>query len=256
MERSGPTRSELGIAQTAQGSPGARGWTTLTVPDTLAGGGEGLPLPFGRPERSTTVSTLASPSLTLDPDAGLVRRMANGDEHALATLYDRYAGPLHLLALRIAGERADADEVVLDAFAQAWREAGRFRPDRGSVAAWLTTICRSRALDLVRSRNRRGQAIDRAQRAEPLGAPGLGAGGGDPAGITLHAERVELVHTALKALPPPQREAIELAYYHGLSQAEIAERLSQPLGTIKTRVRLAMERLRDALRTYHTEAPV
>jgi RNA polymerase sigma-70 factor, ECF subfamily len=187
--------------------------------------------------------------------AALVARMARGDEQALAALYDRFSGPLYAVAFRIAGERADADEIVLDTFTQAWRDAGRFAAGRGSPAAWLTMICRSRALDLVRSRGRRTRAADRAQAAHPDGAPGMGAGPAGPERSAELAEEGRQMAAALETLPAPQREAIELAFYDGLSHAEIAARLDEPLGTVKTRVRLGMQKLRDLLRPHHAEAP-
>lgn len=193
-------------------------------------------------------------SFAPETDRGLVERMARGDEAALSALYDKHAGVLYGIAYRITGEGADAEEVVLDAFQQAWREGGRFREERGSVAAWLTMICRSRALDLVRARGRRDRAVDRAVLASPDEAPAHGRGPGPAGGAAEGSERSQAVSAALETLSPPQRQAIELAFYHGLSQSEIAERLSEPLGTIKTRVRLGMQKLREALRPYYFEA--
>lgn len=190
-------------------------------------------------------------SLAGQTDSDLLRQAALGEESALGVLYDRYAPALYGVALRISGERADAEEIVIDAFAQAWREAGRFQGNRGSVIAWLTVICRSRALDLVRARGRRGRLVASAQAEGPEQSPGMGAGGsgsGDPE----QAEQRTLVRDALDALSPPQRQAVELAFYEGLTHSEIAERLGEPLGTIKTRLRLGMQKLREALRSYHT----
>jgi RNA polymerase sigma-70 factor (ECF subfamily) len=198
--------------------------------------------------------TTATPRSTATTDQDLLERAARGDERGLAELYDRYAPPLYSLALRVTGLQADAEEVVLDAFSQAWREAGRFRADRGSVGAWLTMICRTRALDLIRSRGRRGKALDRAQGATPDGSPGMGSPNADPSRAAELSEQADQVNQALETLSPPQREAISLAFYEGLSHSEIAERLSQPLGTVKTRVRLGMQKLRDALRPYYAEA--
>jgi len=185
-------------------------------------------------------------------DTELLRRTAQGDEAALGTLYDKYAGALYGVAYRIAGERADAEEIVLDAFAQAWREAGRFQGERGSVIAWLTMICRSRALDLVRARGRRGRLVASAHAQEPEKSPAMGSG---PDADTLDPEQLErnaVVRIALGELSAPQRQAVDLAYYQGLSHSEIAERLGEPLGTIKTRLRLGMQKLRDALRPYYS----
>jgi len=176
----------------------------------------------------------------------LVARIATGEEAALSELYDRFAPTLFSIALRLSGEQADAEEIVLDTFAQAWKEADRFRHERGSVIAWLTMMCRSRSLDLLRAGRRRARLIDQA-------------GAGSRATIesaeanVLQTERCHMVAQALAELPDPQRLALQLAYFEGLSQSEIAERLGEPLGTIKTRVRSAMQKLREALRPYYFE---
>ncbi len=190
---------------------------------------------------------------TSELDRSLLDRAAHGDEAAFEQLYDRYSAVLYALALRIAGEASDAEEIVLDSLTQAWREATRFRPDRGSVIAWLTTICRSRALDLVRARGRRSRLLDSATVAALDAPPAMGSApaAGDRELDLL--ERRQWVAEALRTLSQPQRQAIELAYYDGLSHSEIAERLGEPLGTVKTRVRLAMERLRETLRPYYIE---
>src|SRR5438132_12134818 len=128
--------------------------------------------------RAMATLPLSTPSET---DRGLLDRVAQGDEAALESLYDRYAGMLNALAHRIAGESSDAEEIVLDTFAKAWRDATRFRSERGSVAAWLTMICRSRALDLVRARGRGARLLTRAAASAPDAAPAMGAAapGGD-----------------------------------------------------------------------------
>ena len=205
--------------------------------------------------RPSTV-TMAIPSMSPanESDRRLLEMMARGDEQALAALYDRFSGALYGVALRIAGERADADEIVLDSFQQAWRDSTRFREERGSVAAWLTMICRSRALDLVRSRVRRERAVNRAETAAPGDVPALGRGPTATSGASDAGERGRIVAAAMEQLAEPQRQAIELAFFEGLSHSEIAERLREPLGTIKTRVRLGMQKLRDALRAYYFEA--
>lgn len=197
---------------------------------------------------------MASPPLTSssESDRALLDRIVRGDEAALGRLYDSYAPSLYALAYRIAGERSDAEEIVLDCFAQAWRDAQRFRAERGSVIAWLTTICRSRALDLVRARGRRTRLVSNAAAADPEEAPAMGQNPGGEGDVE-RAERRRIVANAVLELSSPQREAIELAYYAGLSHSEIAERLGEPLGTVKTRVRLAMEKLREVLRPYYKE---
>jgi len=194
------------------------------------------------------------PATTASPaDRDLVGKAAGGDHQAIAALYDRYGGVLYAVAYRIVGERADAEEVVVEAFAQAWREAPRFEDSRGSVAGWLTMIARSRALDLLRARNRRERITASAVADRPETPPAMGSSRDDPSSSYDHAERCQQVQNALETLSPLQRQAIELAYFEGLSQSEIAERLQEPLGTVKTRVRLGMQKLRDRLRPYYFE---
>jgi RNA polymerase sigma-70 factor (ECF subfamily) len=190
-------------------------------------------------------------------DSELLQRLAAGDESAVGPLYDRYGPVLYAIVFRIVGQRADAEEVVMEAFAQAWRDARRFEAQRGSVAAWLTMMARSRALDLVRARERRQRITVAASREEePDVAPAMGGWRGGPADRVEQAEQRNRVETALSQLSPVQRQAIELAFYEGLTQSEIAEQLKEPLGTIKTRVRLGMQKLRDALRPYYLEQGV
>lgn len=210
-------------------------------------------LPIASPQ--SMFPSMVTPPLPrpAETDRALLDRVARGDEPALESLYDRYSGVLHAVAFRISGERSDAEEIVLDSFSQAWREATRFQSERGSVIAWLTMICRSRALDLVRARGRRSRLATKAVAAEPDAAPAMGSvnPGGDRDIEQL--ERRTVVNDALRALSPAQRRAVELAFYDGLSHSEIAVRLGEPLGTIKTRVRLGMQKLRESLRPYYSE---
>ncbi|MBA3521370.1 MAG: sigma-70 family RNA polymerase sigma factor [Gemmatimonadales bacterium] len=186
-------------------------------------------------------------------DRDLIANAAGGDERAIAALYDRYGEVVYAIAYRIVGQRADAEEVVIEAFAQAWRDAPRFEVARASVAGWLTMIARSRALDLVRSRSRRERITASAAADRSEGSPAMGGWRSDPALSLDHSERRQQVELALQKLSPPQRQAIELAYFEGLSQSEIAERLKEPLGTVKTRVRLGMQKLRECLRPFYFE---
>jgi len=195
----------------------------------------------------------AAPRPAAVTDGELVARAAGGDERAVGLLYDRYAAVLYAVAYRIVGQRADAEEVVVEAFAQAWRDAPRFEAARGSVAGWLTTIARSRALDLVRARSRRERITAAAAADRPDTPPAMGNLRADPAGSLDQEERRRQVRRALDTLSPSQRQAIELAYFEGLSQSEIAERLQEPLGTVKTRVRLGMQKLREMLRPFYFE---
>lgn len=184
------------------------------------------------------------------PDDVLVRAMADGEADAMAQLYDRWSASLFGLALRITREKADAEEVVVDAFAQAWRDAGRFEPGRGSVGAWLATIARSRALDLVRASGRRHRLTDTAAATSGDTAIAMGSHFSSPSAHVEDDERSRKVRQALDELPAPQRMALEMAYFGGLSQSEIASELSEPLGTVKTRVRLGLRKLRELLEPY------
>lgn len=186
-------------------------------------------------------------------DAELLARAARGDERAVGMVYDRYGQVMYAVAFRIVRQPGDAEEVVAEAFAQAWREASRFEAGRGSVAAWLTVMTRSRALDLVRARTRRERITDTAQRSDPEGTLGMGTPGASPDAAVEARERERRVAEALADLSPPQRTAIELAFFEGLSHSEIAERLNEPLGTVKTRVRLGMQKLRESLKPYFYE---
>jgi len=182
------------------------------------------------------------------PDRALVELMAGGDERALGALYDRHGEMAYCLALAVARERADAEEIVADAFGQVWRNAASYDPGRGSVAGWLATITRTRALDLVRARGRRARAMERAAQADgaglasPMGAPA------EPPDLRIErGEARRLVARSLADLPEQQRRVIELAYFGGLSQSEIAVELQEPLGTVKTRMRAGMQKLRGSL---------
>jgi RNA polymerase sigma-70 factor (ECF subfamily) len=177
-----------------------------------------------------------------EADRSAVRRLARGDGEALAEIYDRHARLLYSLALRIVRLQADAEDVLQEVFAQVWRQAPRYDASRGTVIGWLVTLTRSRALDRLRRGRARPQATDAERAAEKLpdSAPGID--------LTLvSTQQAEAVRAALEALPENQRVPLELAYYEGLSQSEIAEKLGAPLGTIKTRMRQALLRLREAV---------
>jgi len=175
-------------------------------------------------------------------DESSLRRLASGDQAAAARLYDRHVRPLYSLILRILGNETEAEDVLQEVFAQAFRQASRYDARRGAVAAWLLTIARSRAIDRLRARRTRVEARTGEQTLGemPDAQP-------DAASTMLDEERSRLVRQALGELPMLQRMAIELAYYEGLSHSEIAERLEQPLGTVKTRIRLGLLKLRDVL---------
>ena len=185
--------------------------------------------------------------------------MAAGDEQALGALYDRWVVSVHTLAYHLLGDEDEAEDVVEETFWQAWRQAGRFEASRGAVSAWLSTIARSRALDHLRARRRRAEepydapaAAGAADRGSVVDAPSRI---GDPQHDSERAERARDIAVALTALPPEQREVIELAYFGGLSQSEIAAKIAQPLGTVKTRARLALEKLRAPLAPHRESVP-
>ena len=175
-------------------------------------------------------------------DQQTLDRMASGDGEALAELYDRHAGRVYSLALRIVRDTTEAEDVVQDVFVQAWRQASRYTASRGVVAAWLLMLARSRAIDRLRAR--------RARPEEPGGetaATQLVDSGPPVEWQYLSSEQIRLVRTALERLPFLQRLAIELAYFEGLTHVEIAARLEEPLGTVKTRIRSALTKLRESL---------
>jgi len=174
-------------------------------------------------------------------DRELIGKVAAGSEDALRALNRRYGGALVALAERVVGSRADAEEVAADVLWQIWRQAERFDPARGSAGAWIMTLARSRAIDRVRARNAR---IPGAVTAEPAEI----AVNDDPAPQIYSRECRQVIGTAMENLPRPEREVLELAYYSELSQTEIAERTGMPLGTVKTRVRGALTKLRAALK--------
>jgi RNA polymerase sigma factor (sigma-70 family) len=200
-----------------------------------ARGGEGrvVALRGRRRERPTTARELAHLS-----DEAVLALIARSDEGALAELYRRFGRLAYGLAFRILRDDALAQDAVQEAFLGVWRAAGRFAAERSKPSTWLLTLVHRRAVDLVRREERR--------RAEPLQAESepADAATGDEAEL---AARRQVIREALRKLPPEQREAIELAYYGGYTQSELAERLGQPLGTIKSRMFTGLARLREAL---------
>ncbi len=172
----------------------------------------------------------------------LVRKIASGDQAAMGALYDATSRLVYGIVLRVLSDAATAEEVTLDVYTQVWRQAASFDAGRGGPLAWLTTIARSRAIDRLRS------GWQDQQRKQPLDVVGdAPAGAAGPEEMTVAAERQRFVRQALAQLSPEQREVLELAYYSGLSHSEIAAKLNQPLGTVKTRTRLGMIKLREAL---------
>ena len=177
-------------------------------------------------------------------DERLIRLIVQSQEQALAQLYDRYHRLIFSLALAIVNDQATAEEITLDVFMRVWQKAGTYRADQAKVSTWLTHIARHHAIDVLRRRAARvdqfavhwEDARSNSESSEP-----------DPQETVELSLRRERIHAALAQLPPEQKEALYLAYFGGYSQSQIADVLKQPLGTIKTRLRLAMQKLREFL---------
>ncbi len=199
--------------------------------------------PFALPsarQRAVHPSTL--PAMDAAPsDVSLVARCADGDEGALAELYDRFGRAAYGLALRIVRDATQAEDVVQEAFMDLWRSAARFDASRSRPASYLLTFVHRRAVDLIR----REQA--RPQRGGDVDDLSVASTADDPPSVVVASEQGTTVRQALAALPVLQRQVLELAYFNGLSQSEIAERLGEPLGTVKSRTHVALSRLRELL---------
>jgi len=176
-------------------------------------------------------------------DLSLITRIGHQDQEALALLYDRYAQVLFAVAFKILGSTEEAEEVVLDVWRQVWRVASTYTPQRGRVDTWLFMLLRSRALDRRRSLKRSERVTVAAQELTVTAFQESV----DPAENAVIAERRQQVRIALAQLPCEQRQVLELVYYQGLTHAEIAAQTGQPLGTVKTRIRLGLVKLRQAL---------
>jgi RNA polymerase sigma-70 factor, ECF subfamily len=174
-------------------------------------------------------------------DNDLLRAVSRGDEQALAAIYDRYRLILFGLILRILHDRQEAEDVLQEAFVQVWRRSSDFDESRGRAFTWLVTIARSRALDRLRSLG------SRAKLADEVVAHSLYEEAGDAAEDALKAEQGTIVRRALAELPEEQRRTLFLAYFEGLTQTEIAARLGDPLGTVKTRMRSGLMKLKELL---------
>lgn len=176
-------------------------------------------------------------------DNELLQAIRRGDEQALAAIYDRYRRILFGLVLRIVNDRQEAEDVLQEAFLQVWRRAADFDEGRGRVFTWLVTIARSRALDRLRVLGSRARLADEVV-AHSVGGEVVG----DAAEDALKSEQGTIVRQALRELPEDQRRALFLAYFEGLTQTEISARLGEPLGTVKTRMRSGLMKLREVMR--------
>jgi RNA polymerase sigma-70 factor (ECF subfamily) len=170
-------------------------------------------------------------------DAELLGRVGTGDQEAFETLYRRYVRPLFGLALRRLGDRGQAEDAVQDAFAAIWRSASTYRPERGAAGGWMYTVARNAIVDRLR---RNGPSADAELPELPSQEPG-------PAQQTEDSYVSWRVHRALEELQPREREVIELAYWSGMSQSEVADYLGLPLGTVKTRTRSGLAHLSSLL---------
>ena len=180
--------------------------------------------------------------------ATLLPSVARGSVPAFEEFYDRYASTVYALLLRILANADDAQEVLQETFVKAWTSAKMFDSVRGSEIAWLVSIARSRGIDRLRSRKIRDTREDEAGREVSIHSAFVEHSTG--ADRAIRSEEQKAVRSALADLPEAQRVALELAYFEGLSQSEIAARLAEPLGTIKTRMQLGMKKLRERLQAF------
>lgn len=186
-------------------------------------------------------------------DLALMRRTAARDESAFAELFDRHSGLIFAICLRILRDRAEAEAVLVDIFAELWERAGRFDPARGAPLTFLTTLARSRAIDRLRARPK--DVPTRLDASDPWMPP---AKSENPLSAALLEERRRKVIEAMEGLNPTYKEAVELAFFDGMSHSQIAEKLNRPLGSVKSQIRQGLIQIRDRLRKYwqgSTETP-
>ena len=189
----------------------------------------------------------AESSLTPGEDELLMQKVAEGNRAAFAALYDRFSTPLYSLALKMLANEAEAQDLLQEVFLSIWNKAVTFRADRGSAFAWVVSQARNRAIDRIRSRRRRGELLEaHGPELEPSGSVVLSS-----AENAELSERGRHVREAMEELSVEQRQVLRLAYFEGLTQNEISERLAEPLGTIKARAHRGMARLRATLRFLH-----
>ena len=169
-------------------------------------------------------------------DLALVTAIRSGDQSAMAALYDRYSSIVNAVALRVLQDTGAAEDVLQDIFMQLWRNPGAFDASRGNMPAWLAVIARHRAIDALRRRRPENDIADVIVSVEP-----------DFASDADRSRAMEKVRGALNTMPPPQKSALEMAYFEGLTHSEIAEKTGEPLGTIKTRIRTGLLSLRKVL---------
>jgi RNA polymerase sigma-70 factor (ECF subfamily) len=201
------------------------------------------------PHKHTQTPAVSLPTEELKPeDTTLIALIAQGQTEALDRLYDRYNRLVFSVALAVVAERAVAEEVTLDVFVQVWRRAGTYRPEQAKVRTWLIAITRHHAIDILRSQKSRPEAntLDWDEISSPEGP----APHGLEESVQLSLQRAH-IQAKMAELPADQREALVLAYFKGYTHSEIAKALGQPLGTIKTRIRLGMQKLKKLLEEEH-----
>lgn len=176
-------------------------------------------------------------------DLELLALIGRSDKDALAALYERYGRRVFSLAVRILNDSVTSEEVTQDVFLSIWRRGASYSPDKGKFTTWLFSIAHNRTIDELRRRRRDlNRGNDDVEEHLDIIAADI-----SPDDSAVAQSEYAMVREAMKALPPEQRQVVELAYFRGLTQAEIAEKMGQPLGTVKTRMRLALKKLRDAL---------
>ena len=182
-------------------------------------------------------------------DEELAARIAQGDREALGLVYDRYARVVFSISLRLLNDRTVAEEITQEVFVNLWLRAGTYHAEKGKFSTWLLSIAHNRAVDHLRRMRREGKSV-------PLEGPEMdhaATDGPDPAQESALLADRQVVQRSVDQLPPQKREVLVLAYYHGLTQVEIANRLGAPLGTVKTRMRLGLLKMRDLLRNLNRE---
>ena len=184
-------------------------------------------------ERQRLSTAAQNPGLN---DGALISAVRAGNQDAMAQLYDRYSQVVYAVAMRVLGDTAAAEDVLQEVFMQLWRNPGAFDSSRGNLAPWLAVIARNRAVDVLRKRRPQDDISEVTLGVLP-----------DMAGDADRARVAEKVRSVLKDMPPPQRSALEMAYFEGYSHSEIAQKTGEPLGTIKTRIRAGLMLLRKAV---------
>ena len=199
--------------------------------------------------RMTALDSMQPPGDRQKEDGELVRRMARGDKQACSELYDRFSRPLYSVALRVLSDQSEAEDVVQDVFLALWEKSGTFDTTRGSAFGWAITLTRNRAIDRLRTRRRRATLLSESFVEDIPG--GNAEPDPDSADDLIFKERSGAVRAALSTLPVDQLRALELAFFSGLTQQEIAARLSEPLGTVKARIRRGLLKLRESMTRRH-----